>query len=49
MTPYDLYNADECFLTDTGAKLIPVRETDGRKAAQCPGTRYQQLTQAFSP
>lgn len=48
LTPYDLYNADECFLTGTGAKLIPVREIDGRKLAQCPGMRYQQLTQAFS-
>ena len=48
LTPYDLYNADECFLTGTGAKLIPVREIDGRKIAECPGTRYQQLTQAFS-
>lgn len=48
LTPYDLYNADECFLTGTGAKLIPVREIDGRKMAECPGTYYQQLTQAFS-
>ncbi|MDX9989804.1 branched-chain-amino-acid transaminase [Thiothrix unzii] len=48
LTSYDLYNADECFLTGTGAKLIPVREIDGRKMAECPGTYYQQLTQAFS-
>lgn len=48
LTPYDLYNADECFLTGTGAKLIPVREIDGRKIAACPGIRYQQLSQAFS-
>ena len=48
LTPYDLYNSDECFLTGTGAKLIPVREIDGRKMAECPGTYYQQLTQAFS-
>lgn len=48
LTPYDLYNADECFLTGTGAKLIPVREIDGRKMAECPGTYYQQLTQTFS-
>lgn len=48
LTPYDLYNADECFLTGTGAKLIPVREIDGRKMAACPGPRYQQLSQAFA-
>lgn len=48
LTPYDLYNADECFLTGTGAKLIPVREIDGRKIAQCPGAYYLQLAQAFT-
>jgi branched-chain amino acid aminotransferase len=26
LTPYDVYTADECFLTGTGAKLIPVKE-----------------------
>ena len=48
LTSYDLYNADECFLTGTGAKLIPVREIDGRVIAQCPGKFYQQLNQAFA-
>lgn len=48
LTPYDLYNADECFLTGTGAKLIPVREIDGRKIAMCPGAIYLQLTAAFA-
>lgn len=48
LTPYDLYNADECFLTGTGAKLIPVRDIDGRSMAQCPGPFYQQLSQAFA-
>ena len=48
LTPYDLYNADECFLTGTGAKLIPVREIDGRPIAQCPGAMYQQLSAAFT-
>jgi branched-chain amino acid aminotransferase len=48
LTPYDLYNADECFLTGTGAKLIPVREIDGRKITHCPGTTYQRLSQAFA-
>ena len=48
LTPYDLYTADECFLTGTGAKLIPVRVIDGRMLTQCPGPFYQQLNVAFS-
>lgn len=30
LTRYDLYVADECFLTGTGAELIPVVKIDGR-------------------
>src|SRR5207248_4267717 len=30
LTRYDMYNADECFLTGTGAELIPVVKIDGR-------------------
>ena len=30
LTRYDLFNADECFLTGTGAELIPVTKIDGR-------------------
>jgi branched-chain amino acid aminotransferase len=30
-TVYDLYTADECFLTGTAAELIPVVHIDGRK------------------
>jgi branched-chain amino acid aminotransferase len=30
LTRYDLYNADECFLTGTGAEVIPVTRIDGR-------------------
>jgi branched-chain amino acid aminotransferase len=30
LTRYDLYNADECFLTGTGAEVIPVVKIDGR-------------------
>ncbi len=36
LTPYDLYTADECFLSGTGAELIPVREVDGRPLRPCP-------------
>jgi branched-chain amino acid aminotransferase len=48
LAPYDLYNADECFLTGTGAELIAVREIDGRLLAQCPGPIFQRLQQAFN-
>jgi len=30
LTRYDLFNAEECFLTGTGAELIPVVKIDGR-------------------
>jgi branched-chain amino acid aminotransferase len=30
LTRYDLFNADECFLSGTGAELIPVVKIDGR-------------------
>lgn len=50
LAPYDLFTADECFLTGTGAELIPVASVDGRALRQCPGpvfralqSQYQQL------
>jgi branched-chain amino acid aminotransferase len=30
LTRYDLFNADECFLTGTGAEIIAVVKIDGR-------------------
>jgi len=30
LTRYDLFNADECFLTGTGAEIMPVVKVDGR-------------------
>jgi branched-chain amino acid aminotransferase len=47
LAPYDLFTADECFLTGTGAELIPVSEVDGRKIPECPGPIYTRLAQAF--
>jgi branched-chain amino acid aminotransferase len=47
ITPYDIYTADACFLTGTGAELIPVASLDGRKLASCPSTMFLSLTQAF--
>jgi branched-chain amino acid aminotransferase len=31
LTRYDVYTADECFLTGTGAEIMPVTEVDGRR------------------
>jgi branched-chain amino acid aminotransferase len=47
LAPYDLYTADECFLTGTGAELIPVAYADGRAIPECPGAIYQRLAVAF--
>jgi branched-chain amino acid aminotransferase len=48
MTRYDVYTADECFLTGTGAELMPVTEVDGRPiGAGQPGAVTRQLTTAF--
>ncbi|MGE5241181.1 MAG: branched-chain-amino-acid transaminase [Bacteroidota bacterium] len=44
---FELYTADECFLTGTGAELIPVREVDGRAMPACPGPVFRRLLAAF--
>ncbi|MSR67085.1 MAG: branched-chain-amino-acid transaminase [Pedosphaera sp.] len=31
LTRYDVYNGDECFLTGTGAEVVPVVSVDGRQ------------------
>jgi len=41
---HDLYNADECFLTGTGAEVIPVIDIDGRKVGDGkPGPKTKML------
>ena len=47
LSAYDLYTADECFLTGTGAELIPVREVDGRALRSSPGPVFARVQQAF--
>jgi branched-chain amino acid aminotransferase len=52
LTRYDLFNAEECFLTGTGAEVIPVVKIDGRQiGAGKPGpvtrllvTKYHEVT-----
>jgi len=44
---YDAYNADACFLTGTGAELIPVRSIDGRILKSCPSKASEKLACLF--
>ena len=47
LAPYDLYTADECFLTGTGAEMIPVKHVDNRALPECPGPAFRRLQDAF--
>lgn len=48
LTRYDLFNADECFLTGTGAEMIPVTKIDGRVIGTGkPGTITKQLIENY--
>ncbi len=46
---YDLYSADECFLTGTGAELVPAVEIDGRPIGDGrPGPLFARIREAFT-
>ncbi len=48
MTCYDVYTADECFLTGTAAEIVPVVSLDRRKIASGqPGPITQKLMEKF--
>lgn len=48
LTRYDVFNADECFLTGTGAELIPVVKVDGRVIGSGkPGPVTKQLVAKY--
>jgi branched-chain amino acid aminotransferase len=48
LTRYDLYTADECFVSGTGAEIMPVVDADGRAIGTgAPGPLTQRLSQAF--
>ena len=48
LVPDDLYRADECFLTGTGAEVVPVVKVDGRQVGTgSPGLVTQQITNAY--
>ena len=47
-TQFDVYNADECFLTGTAAEIVGVVKVDGRTIGDgTPGPITRQLTFAF--
>ena len=47
-TRYDLFNAEECFLTGTAAEVIPVVEIDGRQIGDGnPGETTEKLIEKF--
>lgn len=48
LTRYDLFNAEECFLTGSGAELVPVVRVDGRViGAGKPGPATQRLVTQY--
>jgi len=48
LTRYDVFTADECFLTGTAAEIIPVVKVDGRRLADGkPGATTQKLLESF--
>ena len=49
LTRYDLYTADECLMTGTGAEIIPVVRIDGRQVGTgCPGPETARIRRAFA-
>ena len=48
MTRYEIYTADECFLTGTAAEVIPAVELDGRPIGDgSPGPITQKCMKLF--
>jgi branched-chain amino acid aminotransferase len=48
LTRFDLYNADECFMTGTGAEIMPVIKIDGRVIGKGrPGPIAHKLNKGF--
>ena len=48
LTRYDVYTADECFLSGTGAEVMPIAEVDGRRiGGVTPGPVTKRLSDAF--
>ena len=49
LTRYDLFAAEEAFLTGSGAGLVPVRSLDGRTVGEAvPGPVFAKVRSAFA-
>jgi branched-chain amino acid aminotransferase len=47
-TLFNVYSADECFLTGTAAEIVPVSSVDGREIGdERPGPVTKKLSAAF--
>jgi len=50
LSRHDLFNADECFLTGTGAEIVPIVKIDGRVIGDGkPGVITQKLVGQYHP
>jgi branched-chain amino acid aminotransferase len=48
LSRYDVFTAEECFVSGTGAEIMPVTEVDGRRIADgTPGPITRRLSDAF--
>jgi branched-chain amino acid aminotransferase len=47
IAPFDLFTAEEIFLSGTAAGLVPVRAVGGRPVRRCPGPVFQKLAVAY--
>ena len=48
LTRFDVYSADECFFTGTGAEIIPVVQVDGRSIGTGkPGPMTKQIRERY--
>jgi len=47
LAPFDLFSAEEIFLSGTAAGLVPVRAVNGRPVLRCPGPVFRRLESAY--
>jgi branched-chain amino acid aminotransferase len=47
LSPWDIYNSDECFVTGSGARLMPVASLDGREIGVVAGPVFTEVLHAY--
>ncbi len=47
MSTWDIFTADECFITGSAARIMPVGSLDGRKVKRVNGPMFSALNNAF--